>query len=66
MKKIFTLVILSLFALLGAKAVDFDSNTKYRFVCNYYASGSLVLGTQHGQTAYVWYDTSNTLYDDSW
>ena len=53
MKKIFTLVMLSLFALLGAKAVEFDANTKYRFVCNYYSSGSLVLGSQHGQTAYV-------------
>ena len=66
MKKIFTLVMLSLFALLGAKAVEFDANTKYRFVCNYYSSGSLVLGSQHGQTAYVWYDTGNTLHEDSW
>lgn len=44
----------------------FDDNTKYRFECKYYGSGSLVLGSNHNSTAYFYYSSASTTYDDSW
>lgn len=47
-------------------AVSFDADTKYRLTCNNYGTGSLVLGSNHGSTAYLYYDTSSSYSDDSW
>lgn len=47
-------------------AISFDANTKYRFSCKAYGSGSLVLGANHGSSAYLYYQTSNTFSADSW
>lgn len=47
-------------------AVSFDANTKYRLSCSTYGSGSLVLGSNHNSTAYLYYDTSSSYSDDSW
>lgn len=46
--------------------VVFDSDTKYRFVCKSYGTGAVVLGENHGSTAYLYYDISGPNSEDAW
>lgn len=44
----------------------FDESTKYRFVCKYYGSGMLALGTNHSSSALLYYSSSLSSADDGW
>lgn len=67
MKKILLLLLLALPALVGNAKFAFDANKKYRFVCNTYGRGSIVLGAYHNSTAIVCYSTSaDEATEDAW
>lgn len=64
-------ILLSLtFLLLGMQAfavITFDANKKYRIVCNNWNTGAMVLGSNHGSTALLYYDaTATTDTEDAW
>lgn len=63
-----TLLFLTVLLLaIGVQAtVTIEDGKKYYFVCKKWNTGSLVLGANHSSSAYVYYDTSSTLHDDSY
>ena len=68
--KRFSLLLFALCAfLLGAQAaVSFDASKKYRFVSKRFnGTGNMVLGSNHGSTALIYYDvTSSDIPADAW
>lgn len=67
MKRIL-LSLLSCVLLLSAAQADvsFDAQTKYRFRSAVYGAGSLVMGSNHGSSAYLYYATDIENAEDSW
>ena len=67
MKKILFFILLALTAQTVSAKFAFDESKKYRFVCNYYGSGNIVLGAYHSSTAILYYATSEIgTSDDGW
>lgn len=61
------LFLTALLLAVGVQAtITIDEGKKYYFVCKKWGVGSIVLGANHGSSAYVYYDTSNKLSDDSY
>lgn len=65
-KYLLLLLALSASVALYASGISFNEKQKYRFVCKYFNSGSLVIGANHSSKAYLYYDTSQESSDDSW
>ncbi|MBQ8277311.1 MAG: RICIN domain-containing protein, partial [Bacteroidaceae bacterium] len=52
---------------IGMRAtITIEDGQKYYFVCQRWNTGSMVLGENHGSTAYVYYDTTEELSADSY
>lgn len=68
MKKILLFFFLSVIAATAAVAgeLTFDANTKYRIECKKFGNGSIVLGENHGSTAYLYYAVGITEAEDAW
>lgn len=67
MKNSLLLLLLSLFAATGLQATPaFKTGEKYRFVCKYYGTGAMMLGSAHNSSAYIYYNTTSDEDDDAW
>lgn len=67
MKQFLLLMLAALLPCFSLQAAPkFDANTKYRFVCKMSESGSLVLGSKHNSSAYLYYATDIEDADDAW
>ena len=66
MKKYLLLLSVALLSLTLNAAPAFESGKKYRIVCEAWGYGSIALGSNHGSSAYVYYDASYQTADDHW
>ena len=67
MKRFLLLLCTLLLTAAGTHATPtFKTGEKYKFVCKSFGYGSIVLGSQHSSTAYIYYDLSTDDSDDSW
>ena len=62
----FLTALLGLFWLSASAALKFDSQTRYRIVCQILPQGCLVLGQNHGSTALLYHTSQGATPDDGW
>ena len=66
MKRYLLLLSGALLSLAMFAAPNFESGKKYRIVCQAWGYGSIALGSNHGSSAYVYYDSNYQSADDHW
>lgn len=66
MKKYLLLLSGALLSLALYAAPAFENGKKYRIVCETWDYGSIALGSNHGSSAYVYYDASDETAPDHW
>ena len=66
MKRYLLLLSGALLSLAMFAAPNFEIGKKYRIVCQAWGYGSIALGSNHGSSAYVYYDSNYQSADDHW